>query len=60
MPHNPKGFFFGATENEFNLAKRLGDGYIHKDSLSHALLTLTELEKIIKTKRIQFQINIQH
>jgi len=64
LPNNPKGFFFGATENEFNLAKKLGDSYkfcfisLHKDSLSHAILTLTELEKIIKTKRIQFQINI--
>ena len=60
LPNNPKGFFFGATENEFNLAKKLGDSYkfcfvsLHKDSLSHAILTLTELEKIIKTKRIQF------
>jgi hypothetical protein len=60
----PKGFFFGATENEFNLAKLLGNKYkfcfvsIHKESLSYSLLSLDELDKIIKTKRIQYQINL--
>ncbi len=27
LPDNPHGFFFGATENEFALAKRLGDSF---------------------------------
>ena len=60
----PKGFFFGATESEFKLAKLLGDRYkfcfvsIHNESLSYSLLSLNELEKIIKTKRIQYQINL--
>lgn len=62
--NNPNGFFFGATENEFKLARKLGDRYkfcfvsIHPESCSHALLTLEELEKIIKTKRVQHQINL--
>ncbi len=60
----PRGFFFGATENEFNLAKQLKDQFqfcfvsLHPDSLGYSLLTLVELEKIIKTKRIQYQINL--
>jgi hypothetical protein len=60
----PYGFFFGATESEFTLAKQLGDNYkfcfvsLHTESLNFKLLTLTELNKIIKTKRIQYQINL--
>lgn len=60
----PKGFFFGATESEFTLAKQLGDNYqfcfvsIHEETKKYVLLTLEELNKIIKTKRIQFQINL--
>lgn len=64
LPNLPKGFFFGATESEFQLARLMKDKYkfcfvsIHKDSLSYSLLTLDELDKIIKTKRIQYQINL--
>ena len=64
LPENPKGFFFGATENEFNFAKQLGLKFrfcfvsLHQDSLSCALLTLDELEAKIRNKRIQFQINL--
>lgn len=60
----PKGFFFGATESEFELAKQLNDRYkfcfvsLHPESLGFALLTLEELSQLIKTKRIQYQINI--
>ena len=60
----PLGFFFGATESEFQLAKQLGNQYkfcfvsLHNDSKSFALLTLDELNRIIKTKRIQYQINL--
>ncbi len=61
---NPEGFFFGATKNEFDLAEKMGDGYmfcfvsLHPESLSYALLTLKELEKRIRTKRLQYQINL--
>lgn len=64
LPDLPTGFFFGATENEFELAKKLRDKFrfcfisLHKESLSHMLLTLTELEKIIKNRRIQYQVNL--
>lgn len=65
LPNNPDGFFFGATENEFDLARRLGDRYrfcfvsLHEESKGYALLTLEELEGRIKTKRIQYQINLR-
>jgi hypothetical protein len=60
----PTGFFFGATESEFTLARQLGENYqfcfvsIHEETKKYVLLTLNELNKIIKTKRIQFQINL--
>ncbi len=60
----PRGFFFGATENEFQLAKELGNKYkfcfvsLHENSQKHCYLSLEEVEKIIKTKRIQYQINL--
>jgi hypothetical protein len=60
----PYGFFFGATESEFELAKQLGNKYefcfvsLHADSKKYALLTLDKLNEIIKTKRVQYQINI--
>lgn len=64
LPENPKGFFFGATENEFNFGKLLGERFrfcfvcLNEKSPSYAMLTIPELEKIIKNKRIQFQINL--
>lgn len=64
LVNNPDGFFFGATENEFRLAEHLGDRYsfcfvsLHVESLSHSLLTLTELNERVKTKRVQYQINL--
>ena len=64
LPENPKGFFFGATENEFNFGKILGDRFrfcfvsMNEKSFSFALLTIEELETRIKNKRIQFQINL--
>ncbi len=64
LPDNPKGFFFGATENEFNFGKLLGDRFrfcfvsLNEKSPSYAMLTIKELEKIIRNKRIQFQINL--
>jgi hypothetical protein len=64
LPENPKGFFFGATENEFNFGKLLGDKFrfcfvcLNEKSLSYSMLTISELEKIIRNKRVQFQINL--
>ncbi|SFZ90710.1 hypothetical protein SAMN05428642_1011094 [Flaviramulus basaltis] len=64
LPENPKGFFFGATENEFNFAKLVGDRFrfcfisLNPKSLSYSLLKMDELEEIIKNKRIQYQINL--
>jgi len=64
LPENPKGFFFGATQNEFDFGERLGDRYrfcfvcLHPDSPSHVMLSVPELETIMRTKRIQYQINL--
>lgn len=64
LPECPKGFFFGATENEFELARLLGEQFqfcfvcLHAESLGFHLLTLEELESMIRTKRTQFQINL--
>lgn len=64
LPNNPQGFFFGATENEFNLARKIDKQYkfcfvsLHEGSPSYRLLDIHELEKLIKTKRIQYQINL--
>ncbi len=64
LPDNPKGFFFGATENEFNFGKLLGNRFrfcfvsLHEQGSSFALLSLPELEKIIRNRRIQYQINL--
>lgn len=64
LPNLPKGFFFGATQNEFDLAERLGDRYafcfvcLNEKSKGFHLLTLSELNKIIRTKRVQHQINL--
>ena len=64
LDNNPSGFFFGATENEFKLADKLGEQYrfcfisLHPESMKYALLTSKELEALIKTKRLQYQINL--
>lgn len=64
LPENPKGFFFGATENEFNFGKLLGKKFrfcfvcLNEQSPSYAMLTIEELENIIRNKRIQYQINL--
>lgn len=63
LPNNPKGFFFGATQSEFDLAKKLGDQYkfcfisLHPESKNHVLLSLDEVEEKIVNKRLQYQIN---
>ncbi len=64
LPENPKGFFFGATENEFNFGNILGDRFrfcfvsMNEKGSSYALQTLEELEARIKNRRIQYQINL--
>jgi len=64
LPECPKGFFFGATQNEFDLAARLGERYqfcfvcLHPDSMGYHLLGLDELNTLIRTKRTQYQINL--
>ena len=64
LANNPDGFFFGATENEFNLADKLGEQYrfcfisLHPESKSYAMLTSEELKPKIKTRRLQYQINL--
>jgi hypothetical protein len=64
LPNNPRGFFFGATQNEFDLAEQLGDQYkfcfvsLHKESLSYSLVTAAELEDKIVNRRVQYQINL--
>jgi hypothetical protein len=64
LPENPKGFFFGATENEFNFGKILGTRFrfcfvsLNEKGSSFAFLTLKELDEKIKNKRIQYQINL--
>jgi hypothetical protein len=64
LPENPKGFFFGATENEFNFGKILGERFrfcfvsMNEKGSSFSLQTIEELEARIKNKRIQYQINL--
>ncbi|GAC1304145.1 MAG: hypothetical protein NVSMB24_11200 [Mucilaginibacter sp.] len=64
LPNNPKGFFFGATENEFKFGELLGDKFrfcfvcLNERSPAFSLVTVKELEEKIKTRRIQFQINL--
>lgn len=65
---NLHGFFFGATENEYRLAAKLGDRYKfafvvlspkNNGPPFFVLLTLAEVDKRTKTKRIQFQVNLR-
>lgn len=64
LPNNPKGFFFGATENEFNFGKILGVRFrfcfvcLNEKSPSYVLLTIEEIEKMTRNRRIQYQINL--
>jgi hypothetical protein len=66
LSHNPYGFFFGATENEFDLARRLGEQFkfafvcLHPKKRSTVFLTLEQLQQLIQKKRTQFQINLMH
>ena len=65
LENNPYGFFFGATENEFSIADKLGENYkfcfvcLHPETKSYTTLSSSEIEDITKNKRIQYQINLQ-
>jgi len=64
LPNFPKGFFFGMTENEEMLLKVLEGKYLLCFvSLSpalrvHQLVSWAQLKLLIRTKRIQYQINL--
>lgn len=63
------GFFFGATEREYAMAKALGDRYLFAfivlndanryGSPFAALLTLDEVEARTRAKRVQYQVNFR-
>lgn len=62
-------FFFGATDNEFQLAKALKDRYVFAFVVLNedndygrpffVLLTLEQLQARVRTSRIQYQINFR-
>jgi hypothetical protein len=62
------GFFFGATQREYDLAEKLGDRFRFAFVVLNSqniygkpfavLLTLQELEQRTRTKRIQYQVNL--
>lgn len=61
-------FFFGATQNEYELASLLGDRYLFAFVVLNdrnvygrpfaVLLTLDQVESRTKAKRVQFQVNL--
>ena len=65
LPDNPHGFFFGATENEFNLARLMGARFnfafvcLHPDCSSVKFLTFDELQPLIQLQRTQFQVSLR-
>ena len=65
LPANPHGFFFGATENEFDLAQQLGAMFnfafvcLHPETPDVKFLTLEQLKTFIQRQRTQFQINLR-
>ena len=64
LPDFPKGFFFGMTKNEEDLLKgnewlfRLCLVSINDVKSDHIFLSYDELAKRIRTKRVQYQINL--
>jgi hypothetical protein len=60
----PYGFFFGATANEFELAELLQERFrfcfvcLNPASFGVCYLTLAELSPLVRSKRIQYQINL--
>jgi hypothetical protein len=66
---NLGGFFYGATENEYRLAARLGDRFLFAFVVLNsqnrfgrpfaALRTLEQIEAQTKSKRTQFQVTLR-
>jgi hypothetical protein len=64
-----RGFFFGATEREYAMAKALGDRYCFAFVILNdnnvfkrpfaVLLTLEEVEARTRQKRVQYQVNFR-
>jgi hypothetical protein len=63
LPNFPKGFFFGATANEFLFAEALKEKFqfcficLHPDTPNHILLSLSDVRALTRTSRVQHQIN---
>ena len=63
------GFFFGATQREYNMAKELGNRYmfgfivLNNTNVFNApfavLLTLDQVEQRTHSKRVQYQVNFK-
>jgi hypothetical protein len=63
------GFFFGATEREYDMARTLGDRYsfafvVLNDTNDYGrpfavLLTLDEVERRTQKRRVQYQVNFR-
>ncbi|MEX2556661.1 MAG: hypothetical protein WEB06_13670 [Actinomycetota bacterium] len=63
------GFFFGATEREYAMARALGDKYLFAFVVLNennaygrrffVLLTLDQIERRTRAKRIQYQVNFR-
>jgi hypothetical protein len=63
------GFFFGATEREYEMARTLGERYLFAfvvlDSRNEygrpfaVLLTLEEVERRTRKRRVQYQVNFR-
>lgn len=64
-----RGFFFGATEREYEMARRLGDRYLFAFIVLNSaneygrpfavLLPLDEVERRTQKRRIQYQVNLR-
>ena len=64
LPKFPEGFFFGMTENEEMLMKVLEPNFqlclvsLHAEGGEYKMLTHAGLAKLVRNKRIQYQINL--
>lgn len=64
LPNFPRGFFFGMTKNEENLMIELGDSFllclvsVNESNSTFKFLNYEQLQSLIRTKRIQYQINL--
>lgn len=64
LPNFPTGFFFGMTANEEDLLRKLEDSFIlclvsiNEKSRRYIFLSYEDLQKRIKHKRTQYQINL--